>query len=251
MCCGNVERNGVTLALERAALPGGGQVVLATKSLAGERRVVDRFQDPVTGEVGDLHRVDQREVRALSGGNGDLELRVEIGPRDALLLDRDAGLAGELIDQLVHHLAVGAGEAVPVGDGRLRLGGGAPGARGEDGHPPAAAAVPIRKRRRPTSVCASLIDPPCGDGRRTLSARHPRVKPAALPRARCVVSAIDWPPPRSGKEPHDPHQHRPRQADRHRRPANLRPVHRAPGPLHLWRDLRRGLAPQRRPRLPP
>ena len=87
MCCGTSSGNGVALALEDAALPGGGQVVLAAKALAAERRVVDRLEDPVAGEVGHLHRVDQREVRALSGGHGDLELRVEIGPGDALLLD--------------------------------------------------------------------------------------------------------------------------------------------------------------------
>jgi hypothetical protein len=72
-----------------------------------------------------LDGVDEREIRTLARRHRDLELRVEVRPGNALLLDLDAGFLGELVDQLVHHLAVGAGEAVPVGDGRLGLRGGA------------------------------------------------------------------------------------------------------------------------------
>src|SRR5262249_54426872 len=78
--------------------------------------------DFVAREVGDLDGVDQTEIRPLAGRYRHLELCVEVGPEDALLLDLDARLVRELVDQPVHHLAVGAGESVPVGDRRLRLG---------------------------------------------------------------------------------------------------------------------------------
>jgi len=118
---GHIERQRVALALERPALPGRRQISVAPKALAGRRRLVDRFQHAVVREVRDLDGVDQREVGPFAGGHRDLELRVEIGPRQALLLDADARLAREALDQLVHHLAVGAREAVPVGDGGFRL----------------------------------------------------------------------------------------------------------------------------------
>jgi len=126
----HVERQRVALALEHAALPRRRQVVVAAEALAGERGVVDRFQNAVAGEVRHLHGVDQRQVRALAGRHRDLQLRVELGPRDPLLLDLDAGVAREAIDQLVHHLAVGAGQPVPVGERGLGLRDGAARPRG-------------------------------------------------------------------------------------------------------------------------
>src|SRR4029453_13616276 len=86
--------------------------------------VVDHLEHAVAGEVRDLHGMDEREIGALTRGHRDLELGVEVRPGDALLLEFDAGFLGELVDELVHHLAVGAGEAVPIGDGGLGLRGG-------------------------------------------------------------------------------------------------------------------------------
>jgi len=129
----HVERQRIALALKRSALPRRRQILLTTKSLAARRRLVDRLEDAIVREVRHLDGVDQREVRTFAGGDGDLQLRIELGPRQPLLLDTNAGLAREAIDELVHHLAVGAGEPVPVGDRRLRLRGAAARPRGRGG----------------------------------------------------------------------------------------------------------------------
>src|SRR5207244_7835634 len=80
-----------------------------------------------------LDGVNQRQIRALVGRHRDLQLGVQIRPDDPLLLHTDAGVAREVVDELVHDLAVRAGEPVPVGDGRLRLGRRAARAQGERG----------------------------------------------------------------------------------------------------------------------
>jgi hypothetical protein len=131
----DVERDRVALPLEEPALPGRRDVVLAAEALGGHGTLVHRSEDAVAREVGDLDEVDQGEVRPLAGRHRHLELRVELRPHDPLLLDLDPRLPGELIVQLVHHLAVGPGETVPVGDGGLGLGPGAPreGGRRGDG----------------------------------------------------------------------------------------------------------------------
>ena len=130
----HVQRDRVPLALVEPALPRARQVVVATEALAGRDAVLDRLQHAVAGEVRHLDRVDQRQVGPFAGRYRDLELRVEVGPENALLLDPDTRLPREALDELVHDFAVGAGEAVPVADGGLRLGARAPHGGGQGRH---------------------------------------------------------------------------------------------------------------------
>ena len=117
----HVQRHRVALALIQASLPRRRQIVLCLESLRARRGVGHRLENAVAREVGNLDGVDQRQIGTLVGRHRNLQLGVEIRPDDPLLLHADAGLTRELIDQLVHDLAVGAGEPVPVGDRGLGL----------------------------------------------------------------------------------------------------------------------------------
>ena len=248
----DVERDRVALALVRAALPRGRQIVLAAEALAGRASpssIGSRM--PSLAKCGTSTVWISARSGPSSGRHRDLELRVEIGPRDALLLDRDAGLPGELVDQLVHDLAVGAGEAVPVGDGRLRLRGGA--RRGPSGQRRPAAAVPIRKRAAAHVTCrASLMTSSLWlDGSIALSAQPSTCNAPRDNRAAALSRVRSTAPSRAERSLMARIGIDLGTAHRHRRPAHLRQLHRAPRPLHLRRHLRRGLAAQRRARLPP
>ena len=187
----HVERQRVALALVDAALPRRGQVVLAAEALVGPTR-----RRPMASRMPSLAKCGTSTVwiSARSGpspaGTDDLELGVEVGPRDALLLDADARLLGELVDQLVHHLAVGAGEAVPVGDGGLAWARGAAArrARGRAAPPRPAAPASTARRVTPWVGCApasavmacscqrfAALRIPCEPRRRALSASTGRV----------------------------------------------------------------------------
>jgi hypothetical protein len=77
----HVERQRIALALKRSALPRRRQILLAAKALAARHCLVDRLEDAVVREVRDLDGVNQREVWAFAGGDRNLQLRIELGPR--------------------------------------------------------------------------------------------------------------------------------------------------------------------------